>query len=119
SARPGGRAVEEANRTTGRTRPDRAGRKIGYLQTLPGNEPPPAGEARHRISEARRRGGVARLQRVLRALGVQLRPDVAAALAGRRPRMAVVRAVAEAVSVVTVPARSARRRALERGVDHG
>src|SRR6185436_21042782 len=65
------------------------------------------------------RARVARVDLVLAALAGEDRPEVAVALVGRRPRVAVRGAVAVAVTVVAEEPRAGVGRAPDRRVDDG
>src|SRR4029077_5254885 len=71
----------------------------------------------HRLQARDRRARVARVDLVLAPLAGADRPEVAVALVGRRPRVAVRGAVAVAVAVVAEEPRAGVRRAPDRRVD--
>jgi hypothetical protein len=89
--------------------------RSGVLPALLGDEAEAGGEAAHGVGQPRGGGAVAEGEVVLGPLAGQHGPQVAVALAGRRPGPAV--AVAVAVAGVAVPARAAGRVAPDVGVD--
>ena len=79
-------AVREADRGDRRVGAERRGREVGQLPVLLGDEADAGGELAHAVEQRRRAGRVAGRERLLGALGRERRPEVAGALAARRPR---------------------------------
>ena len=115
--RAGRAAVGEADRGDGRVGAVGRGGEVRQLPVLLRDEPDAGREAAHAEQKRRRRRRRRRCEVLLAALGRQRGPEVAGALAARRPRPAVARAGRRSRRRCSGASRAARRRRLDRRVD--